>query len=274
MTLTDPVRRILTSAPPRASSFIVTIYGDVVEPRGSVLWMGTLIECCARHGISESLVRTAMSRLVAAGRLRGERIGRRSFYRLSLAAQAEFRQAGQILFAPPDLPRDWAVALSGDPLPGWVAFGGGAIAPYRPDLPVPSGPVLRAAVLSGAGDLPGFAREHWPLAEVAQGYRGFLARFSDLVPQLGGGLADADALALRLRLTDEYRQAALADPRLPRDATPADWPAAQAHDLFRDLYLRLSPGADRCVGQSFTDSVGPLPEATPETRARLQALSR
>ena len=274
MAVTDPVQRILTSAPPRASSFIVTIYGDVVEPRGSVLWMGTLIECCARHGISESLVRTAVSRLVAAGRLQGERIGRRSFYRLSAAAQTEFRQAGQILFSPPSLPADWAIALSGDPLPGWVAFGTGAIAPFRAGLVLPAGPVLRAATISGANDLPGFAAGHWPLAEVAQGYRGFLDRFGGLTPQRTQGLADADALALRLRLIDEYRHAALADPRLPQDATPVDWPAEQAHDLFRDLYLRLSAGADRCVGHSFADSVGPLPEATPETRARMKALSR
>jgi len=26
--------------PPNAAAFIVTIYGDVVDPRGGVLWMG------------------------------------------------------------------------------------------------------------------------------------------------------------------------------------------------------------------------------------------
>ena len=53
---------------PRAPAFLVTLYGDVVEPRGGTLWMGSLIECCAMHGLSESLVRTAVSRLVGAGR--------------------------------------------------------------------------------------------------------------------------------------------------------------------------------------------------------------
>ena len=60
-------------------AFIVTVYGDVVVPRGGVLWTGTLIEVCERVGISESLVRTAVSRLVAAHRLRGERLGRHSY---------------------------------------------------------------------------------------------------------------------------------------------------------------------------------------------------
>ncbi|HEY6919203.1 MAG TPA: PaaX family transcriptional regulator, partial [Tabrizicola sp.] len=34
-----------------AAAFIVTIYGDVVVPRGGVLWTGTLIDLCSRVGI-------------------------------------------------------------------------------------------------------------------------------------------------------------------------------------------------------------------------------
>ena len=86
----------------RAASFIVTIYGDVVEPRGGLLWMGTLIEVCARAGISETRVRTAVSRLVAAGRLEGTREGRRSFYRLTpSAAHRVRRRVGPHLRPPP-----------------------------------------------------------------------------------------------------------------------------------------------------------------------------
>ena len=77
------MRAILEESPLKAAGFIVTIYGDVVEPRGGVAWTGNLIETCAAVGISETLVRTAVSRLVAAGQLSGEREGRRSFYRLA-----------------------------------------------------------------------------------------------------------------------------------------------------------------------------------------------
>ena len=62
----DLIRSILTGTELRSASFIVTLYGDVAVPRGGVLWTGTLIEICARVGISESLVRTAVSRLVTA----------------------------------------------------------------------------------------------------------------------------------------------------------------------------------------------------------------
>ncbi len=272
---TAVAERLLSSAPPRATSFIVTIYGDVVEPRGNVLWMGTLIECCGRCGISESLVRTAVSRLVAAGRLEGERIGRRSYYRLSPAAQEEFREAGRVLFSPPELPREWVIVLGADEVStGWAPLGPDAmIAPRRPGRPLPRGAVLRARHLPGIGDLTAFAARHWPMAEVAARYGAFLDRFAALEADAGEVvLEDADALTLRLRLVDEYRQAALADPRLPLEATPADWPAAAARDVFRRIYLMLSPGADRRIGSSFADSAGLLPECTPEILRRRQAL--
>lgn len=38
--------------------FIVTLYGDMVEPRGR-LWMGNIVETYVTVGISETLVRTA-----------------------------------------------------------------------------------------------------------------------------------------------------------------------------------------------------------------------
>lgn len=72
----DILRLIIDEVSLKAAGFIVTIYGDVVEPRGGVVWTGNLIETCAAAGISETLVRTAVSRLVAAGQLSGEREGR------------------------------------------------------------------------------------------------------------------------------------------------------------------------------------------------------
>jgi phenylacetic acid degradation operon negative regulatory protein len=92
-----------------AAAFIVTIYGDVVVPRGGVVWTGTLIELCAEVGISETLVRTAVSRLVAAEQLAGERIGRRSFYRLRTSAVQTFMQAADLLYGPDRPAQGWQI---------------------------------------------------------------------------------------------------------------------------------------------------------------------
>lgn len=261
--------------PPRAPHFIVTLYGDVVEPRGGALWMGSLIEVCAQHGISESLVRTAVSRLVASGRLEGVRVGRRSFYQLSEQAKQEFQNASRILFDPEPLPTRWQIALLGPEAPDlrrpWVRVGNGAaLAPLTSDPSLPGAVVFQAD--QPFGDLPELARRHWPLDDVAAAYRVFLDRFSGLETHEA-----KDALALRLRLVDDYRSAALADPRLPKGALPDNWPADEARRLFVRLYLAMSESASRQIPALCESQDGPLPPqtaASTQREARLMAEAR
>ncbi|MFZ5964231.1 PaaX family transcriptional regulator C-terminal domain-containing protein [Thalassococcus sp. BH17M4-6] len=267
---------------PRAPAFIVTLYGDVVEPRGGVLWIGTVIECCARHGLNETLVRTAVSRLVASGNLEGVRIGRKSYYRLSERARAEFREAARLLFQPPPATEDWLFCLTEvareQELPAaWIRLSPTvALAPNREDLAPMEGVIMRAKQLEGYGDLRSLAREKWRLDEVASAYAAFLDRHRGLPARIAtdSTLLAEEALALRLRLVHDYRHAALADPRLPRAACPADWPADRARRLFVTGYLGLSGLADSYVGDHFLNDDGPLPAANPETQRRLFRLER
>lgn len=263
-----------------AASFIVTVYGDVVVPRGEVLWMGSLIGICARIGISENLVRTATSRLVASGRLEGERAGRRSFYRLAPAARAEFAEAARLLYAPGLRPRGWLVLAAAD-LPDqtvrrfhlarmggdlWVGPDWGALPPGA-DL------VLR----SDGNDLarhPGLAR-YWDLGSLAARYDAMIARFQPLADRLAAGvqLSSAEALIARLLLVHVYRSALLRDPFLPEGAWPAGESGAQARALFRRLYLDLTPAAEADIAATLEDQAGPLPAVTPESRNRLAGLT-
>lgn len=277
------IEAVLAGDPPRATRFIVTLYGDVVEPRGGVLGMATLIEVCAAHGISETLVRTAVSRLVAAGKLSGERAGRRSFYRLTPAARTEFTAAARVLFAPPPAPEGWLLApvapdLPADPdLPGWARLAEGVLfGPDRPDLPRPPGLLLGATVLAGVADLPALAARLWDLAGIAGDYRAFLARFAPVHAALGDPDIRPDGatcLAIRLLLVDQYRAVVLRDPRLPATALPEDWPGRAARALFVTLYRRLAGPADSHVGRSFRDTAGLLPSTSEATALRLDRLA-
>lgn len=276
MTQTDLIQRLTAGLPITAGSFIVTVYGDVVVPRGEVLWIGSLIDICARIGISENLVRTAVSRLVAAGRLEGERVGRRSFYRLAPAARAEFADAARLLYARPRPSGDWLVMLHPDMTEGlarrhrMARMGGDLwICPARDDLPDTDGLILRAVPVAGTDQLPLLA-DFWDLDALAQGYRMVLNRF--------GPLADADfspkdALIARLLLVHLYRGVLLRDPGLPPDALPLDWPGTDAQALFRDLYTALTPLAETHIARVMEGEDGPLPKATPRTQARLSALA-
>ena len=270
--------------PPRAASFIVTVYGDLVEPRGGVLWMGSLIALCAQAGLSETLVRTAVSRLVVAGQLAGKREGRRSFYSLTPAARAGFQTAAGAIFRPagtdaaegwlwlidPDAGAAEALARAGfaEAAPGlWLGPDRAA-----PDLDAAGGGRMWAAPAAGTEAIAAFVARHWDLPAHAARYRAVLDRFSALEPQ-AANLAPAEALALRLRLVHDFRHALLRDPRLPAAALPRDWPGPAARRLFCRMYAALSPAAEAGAAAGLEGRAGPLPARTPATEARLRALA-
>lgn len=256
--------------PPRAGHFIVSLYGDVVEPRGGTLWMGRVIDLCQAAGLSETLVRTAVSRLVAAGQLIGERQGRRSYYRLTPKAQVEFAQAARVLFSPPVAPDDFAMLpISDAVLPhGFVPFRTDlAIGPNRGDIAAEAPFVFRVSVQQHGADLPDFVANLWDLGPLAQSYQAVLTRFAPLL-QAAPDLAPQDALVARLLLVDDYRAATLRDPMLPHVALPKDWPGRAARALFVRLYLQLSVAADSYIRQAFQDSEGLILTETEQLAAR------
>lgn len=270
---------LLQGLPLRAGGFIVTLYGDVVVPRGGAVWIGNIIDTCAAVGISETLVRTAVSRLVAAGRLEGRRAGRRSFYRLTEAARTEFDAADRAIYGPESAP-GWLFVFVpetlGDTTMAQLERAGFArlkpqlaIGPDR--IPAPEGALtFSARPEAGLAALPDFAAGAWDLAVHAQAYRAFIARFSALAtaPVPSGALA----LSLRLLLVHFYRQALLRDPRLPADALPADWPGHAARRLFARAYCALSEAADSHVGAAFQAENGALARQSATTATRLSLL--
>lgn len=267
----------------RAGRFIVTLYGDVVEPRGGRLWMGNVIATCALVGISETLVRTAVSRLVASGKLVGTRLGRKSYYALTDGARAEFAAASRILFDPPEK-QGWtflylaeanesavsALATAGfaSLAPAWWIGAGGAVPPGIEAI------TFDAETRSARQGLRALAENHWGLSQCEADYRAFVDRFQPLLAGLTArqALTDAEALTLRLMLVDSFRAIALRGPHLPREALPENWSGDAARALFARLYHALSPIADAYVARHFVSDIGALPRETVLTRRRAETL--
>lgn len=269
----------LVAQPPRAARFIVTIYGDAVVPRRGILWMGTLIEIANAAGLSESLVRTAVSRLVAAGQLIGERVGRRSYYRLTDPAQVEFSAAESVLFSGQPDAKGWVFFMPenpNQPMPDdFVLIAKGVyLGPDKTGQRLPSGLVFHSSVVERAAMLPGYVSQYWDLAGVSAAYARVIDRFAPLADMMAAGvvLSPEDSLIARLLLVDDFRAAVLQDPRLPPNALPTDWPRQEATALFASLYLSLTPQADSHIAAIFRDASGVLPASTPQTVHRLAAL--
>lgn len=282
--LNEAVEALLVDLPVKAAGFIVTIYGDVVEPRGGVVWIGNLIETCRSVGITETLLRTAVSRLVNAGQLVGEREGRRSYYRLTSAAQTEFAKAAALLYgAEPAI--KWQFVLINGPSPDEImqALERDGFARLSPRLavgthPAPSLPdrviIFDAELATENGALKEFAEDSWNLSRFAEAYHEFVRRFGAFSQRMGdgSGLSPVDCLIARLLLVHQYRLIMLREPHLPKSALPENWPGEDARRLFTDLYMRLSKKADSYVGRRFENEAGKLPETTSASQRRLDGL--
>jgi len=273
--------RFLKPSPPKAAQLIVTIYGDIVEPRGGVLWMGDLISLCAGFGVNESLVRTAMSRLVSKGQLIGEREGRRSYYGLTEAARREYHTAADLFFGPADSDCEWIVTICPDQAEqavlmenGFVPLGGntfiGADRGGRPRL----GAAFRSGALDPeAKAYSGLIASAFQLDGLGRDYVVFADTFQPMRSLIDESLPAETALQCRLALVHAYRTIRLKDPRVPPSVLPKDWPGFAARSLFSDLYRRLSGPADDYIGRNLLTRNGPLPARPAAVQRRLETLA-
>jgi len=274
------IDRFISPNPPRAAHLIATIYGDVVEPRGGVIWMGDLISLCAGFAIHENLTRRAVSRLVSQGQLTGHREGRRSFYALTPDALAEYRLVSEILFGEKDGESEWVITYCPDwkgqedlKRQGFVSLGGDVLAGAdRPGRRI-SGTAFRAAPLKpGSEDLLALVDNVYGLESLAGEYSEFIRQFQPLMAHFPKNIAGAPALVYRVALVHAYRFIRLRDPRLPVSVLPRAWPGFEARALFAELYCALSNAADEYVSRHFLNQEGPLEKTTEAVASRLKSL--
>lgn len=284
----DLVADFARQRPMRAGSFIITVFGDAVAPRGGRVALASLIDLLAAVGISETLVRTAVSRLVQDGWLHATRHGRRSFYSLTDSGRRRFDEATERIYAGAPVGWDgrWRIVLlpgldseAREPLRkelGWIGFGqlaaGVMIHPTAEvkavhDVVADCGLADSAILLQAEPGLaPAAALERlvascWNLDELACAYQGFLDRFGAFAVAFEGGnrLGGLDSLLVRLLLIHEYRRIILRDPMLPMALLPGDWIGRDAYRLCRDIYRAVVTASEEWLSGHLEDVDGPLP---------------
>lgn len=298
------IRRELTTAPPRAKSLVVTVWGDALAPHGGSVWLSSLIRLLAPLQLNERLVRTSVYRLTKDGWLASRQAGRRSLYRLTAQGRRRFENAYRRIYAPPPQTWDgrWDLILArsqGAPSRraelrrelAWEGFGAVATGIYaRPARAgQPSSAVIVAAleqpldvVLLRARELePGtkpleeLLREGWDLAGLDAGYRRFIARFGAVVDLFrGDGTPDPEqCFVVRTLLIHEFRRVTLHDPQLPTAMLPPRWQARDAYRLCQDFYRLTHRCAEQHLAATLATDSGPLAPAAPYFYQRFGGLS-
>ncbi len=284
----------------RAGSLITTVFGDVIAPRGGVVWLGSLIQAMAEFGISERLVRTSVFRLAKDGWLQSQQLGRRSYYSLTEEGHERFEQATHRIYAEPSSEWDgtWClVLLSGldsankdlvRKEAAWIGFGAMSAnvlahpVPDMADLDVTlrrlgladEVVVMSAQTIRSDAAMRRLARSGWNLDDIDARYENFVKMFRPVLAQLRktAVVKPKTAFLLRTMLIQEYRKVLLRDPQLPGGLLPANWHGLASYQLCRNVYLGLQQAADEYVSSLMETADGPLPPPNKSLSSRFGGL--
>lgn len=289
--LEDLRRSFAARRPLRAGSLIVTVFGDLILPRGGGVRLAGLLSLLERLGVNDSQTRTALSRLVADGWFTAERVGRESFYRLTPLGQRRFDEASRRIYrdGSPAWDGVWHLALlpevtrerrqAVERLFAWAGFGQlgpgvmihpapdrDSLAALLADLVAEERPLMvagPAVALPPEGALRSLVARAWNLTALASAYGGFVEAFTPLTTALRQvAPTPEEAVLARVLLIHEYRRLILRDPFLPTQTLHQDWVGRAAHGLAADIYHRVLAPAETWIDRACRDrDGGPMPAA-------------
>ena len=276
MTETDQptlARRHATGAG-SARSVLFTVLGELVRPTGGEAWTSAFIDVLGRLGVEEKAARQALTRTAADGWLGSERIGRRTVWRLTPAAERLLRDGTERIFGFTAVAEgwdgQWTIVIARTPETErsarhvlrtrlrWAGFGnvmpgvwlsprsdrGDEVRQILTDAGPPDGYLFTAEYLGGS-TLATMVSNAWDLDELARGYDDFITAFTGTAfPGTAfTGAAGADPLARVVDLVHAWRRFPWIDPGLPAQFLPAPWRGTAAAALFARLHAQWAGDA-------------------------------
>ncbi len=236
-----------------ARSVLFTVLGELVLPAGGQAWTSAFIDVLGRLGVEEKAARQALMRTAADSWLSSERVGRRTVWRLTPAAERLLRDGTERIFGFTAVAADWdgrwTIVIARTPETEraarhvlrtrlrWAGFGSvmpGVWLSPRSDRDdevrqilaearLPDG-YLFAAEYQGGSSLAAMVSHAWDLDELARAYGEFIGAFS--------GKVSPDPLVRVIDLVHAWRRFPWIDPGLPAQFLPAAWRGSAAAELF------------------------------------------
>jgi phenylacetic acid degradation operon negative regulatory protein len=253
-----------TAGTDSARSVLFTVLGELVLPTGGEAWTSAFIDVFARLGVEEKAARQALMRTAADSWLSSERVGRRTVWRLTPAAERLLRDGTERIFGFSAVAEDWdgrwTMVIARTPETEraarhmirtrlrWAGFGnvlpgvwmsprsdpGAEVRQILEEAQLPDG-YLFAAEYRGGSSLAAMVGHAWDLDGLARGYQEFIQAFS--------GPVSSDPLARTIDLVHAWRRFPWIDPGLPAQFLPAPWSGTAAAKLFARLHAEWADEA-------------------------------
>ena len=253
----------------RARSALFDVYGDHLRAREDRAPVSALIRLLEPVGIAAPAVRTAISRMAAQGWLEPVRVAASPGYRATPRAIERLSEAAARIYRRTPEPWDgrWRIVFVDLPSDrgargrlrqeltylGYAEHAPGVwLCPY--DRPEADHVVARAGGRSRhalAVELDPDPVAAWDLGGLAASYSRWPDAADTLVRRELAAHDDEEeeAFAARFQLVHEWRKFLFADPGLPADLLPHDWPGEPAAEVFTGEATRLKPASDRFVAR-------------------------
>lgn len=255
-----------------ARSILFTLLGEFVLPSEGAAWTSAVIAAFERLGVAEKATRQALMRTSNAGWLYAERVGRRTRWRLTPAAEKLLTDGAHRIYSfGPARAWDgqWVLVQVRTPESdrrarhvvqtrlAWAGFGtlgpGLWISPHTSreqealrvlsDAGIASDAHVFVARRTGLSEPRDMVAAAWDLPEIEAEYEQFVAGFR------APGVPD-DVLLRQLEMVHAWRRFPALDPSLPRELLPDRWSGILAAELFADRHERWRDDA-RCEWKSL-----------------------
>jgi len=254
----DQLRRRSVGAP-AARSTLLTVLGEYVLPAPDGAWQETLVSALNALDYKTQAARQALARSVSGGWLRTERHGRRSRAYLTDETARMLQSGAERIYGfgrPWEWDGRWLLVVLRVPEDqrevrhlvrtqlAWAGFGslgnGVWITPHverEAEAEAMARDASAAELVSFRAELGSLGHparliaQAWDLAEVADAYEQFLARFVRLRPKTPESVFRAQT-----ELVHEWRRFPFLDPDLPEEMLPAGWPGSKARRVFEQQH--------------------------------------
>jgi phenylacetic acid degradation operon negative regulatory protein len=267
----------------RFSTVIYTLFGAYVLPRRGEVNATNLIKLIRPLGFSANAIRLGLSRMSRYGVFRIRKVGRHSYYSLSIKGMKWMEQGRVRAFDMESKKWDgkWRLVVYNIPEQyrafrdrlrsrlhnqGFASLSTSLwISPYDfrselerfiRDKKMSTYVETFEARYTGQRRQKELAKIAWDVDALTKRYQSFIDEYSTLparcerTAQEGGAMSSADCFAQRFCMTAEYVALKLEDPMLPLELLPKNWVGARAERLHDQLWKLLRPSADE-----FVDSV-------------------
>lgn len=233
----------------RVWSIVISIFGELVQPRKQSISVQELLALTGHVGIEENALRTALSRLAKEGWVERKKQGRLAFYSLSDTGIETFLAASERIynhsFESPSL--EWNLAFFKEPqsankdnLPVGFSLSRQWQLINQEDI----SKLKKHEVMlfpTQAVDVPNWALDKLVPETLNHQYSELMADLSQLKknPKAIESLSPLSALVLRYLLIHAWRRLVLRHPLVPQGLLPPSWPGAICHRTLCELYPRL-----------------------------------